>query len=291
MIHFSCKWCGKRYRAPDDCAGRADYCHECGRPVWVPQKHLHFACHGCGKKYRTPLKYAGATLPCRDCGQFVTAPRPAVKDPPPPPRHAAAYVPPADSPFELDPQPTARLGDDLDLVAYELLGDPDAIPDVADIDLVDFQIESSPPIDSQGRAPVVSPEIPVGRPYVPAAPPPLPPAAPPSLEQPFRFHKQEQAHFEGTAELPKLPYGPEPIRKQKGCRHCGCETAYTMESHSPVGIILMLAGAGGGLATFRLMEKDWRFGLATLALFGIAIMGGFMRRWVMLCSNCERRIY
>ena len=57
-----------------------------------------------------------------------------------------------------------------------------------------------------------------------------------------------------------------------------------------IGLLAGLTGTGGGLYTFRLVESDWRYGVGTLALFGIAIVGAFMRRFILICSRCERRI-
>src|SRR5262249_3394762 len=40
MIRFACPSCGFSLSAPDDCAGRASRCRQCGRPVIVPAQRL-----------------------------------------------------------------------------------------------------------------------------------------------------------------------------------------------------------------------------------------------------------
>lgn len=307
MIRFSCKWCGKRYRAPDHCAGRADHCHSCGKPVWVPQQYLHFIC-GCGKKYRTPVKYAGRTLPCRQCGSPVTAPEMAPKDPPPAPLPAGVVPVPANSPFELDQQPMPRLPD-MDDLAYEMLADvpqPYFHADLGDFQLDEpLEIAEEDPAPPPARMPIASPyvarsetpteplppqELPVATP----APMPTPVAAPAPLAPAAFVHRPEEYALEAPSveqPIPETPKKPEPPKKQKGCRHCGCESAYTVHGRSPVGILLMIAGAAGGVAAASIIQDNWLSVLVTLALFAVAVAGSFMRRWIMVCSKCERRIY
>jgi hypothetical protein len=67
--------------------------------------------------------------------------------------------------------------------------------------------------------------------------------------------------------------------------------SYNLHSRSPLGILMMLVGAFGGLAALAFVEKDWRYGIAAGAGFVLALVGAFRKRWTIICSQCERRLY
>ncbi|GIW80522.1 MAG: hypothetical protein KatS3mg105_2329 [Gemmatales bacterium] len=132
MIHFHCKWCGKRYRTEEKNAGRNNLCKRCGRPVWVPIPELRFACPRCGKRYRTEAQHAGLTLPCRDCGEPVTAPRRPDLSPEVLRRLPKGSELPKFFAIEAESQPPPAI----DASPFELAPDPN-LPPLAEV-MVDF---------------------------------------------------------------------------------------------------------------------------------------------------------
>jgi hypothetical protein len=53
----------------------------------------------------------------------------------------------------------------------------------------------------------------------------------------------------------------------------------------------MLFGTVGGLAALCFLDQDWRYAIAAGVAFAIAIGGAFHKRWTIICSGCERRLY
>lgn len=177
MIHFSCKWCGKRYHAPERFAGRSESCKECGKPVFVPkasnvQPTLQFSCPRCGKRYRTRPRYAGVKQACRGCGEMIAAPE---KPGPSVAAGASSGTPPVDSPFEIEPsteaQKLAQLEAFLDLPPFELVPATDELPDA---EFVDDDVPEAPVPGA--AAPIMPPPAPSVAPPVATVPPPVAPA-------------------------------------------------------------------------------------------------------------------
>lgn len=330
MIHFSCKWCGKRYHAPARYAGRSEACKDCGKPVFVPKQSmasgpaLQFACPRCGKRYRTSARYAGVKQACRGCGELIAAPeRPATAP-------AAGNGPPVDSPFEIEPSTEAKklaeLEAFLDLPPFELVPTADDFPDAPLLD------DDAPPEAGPPALAAKSPPVPVAPPLIPVAaapppvatmvpapppvativpaapqalyvPPPPPVAAPPVVVSPPMFapptptppaprvEDLPQAPLVESVSEPLPPPRPEPPPKPKGCPHCGAEGSYNLHSRSPLGILAMLFGTLGGLGALCLAEDDWRYGIAAGVAFAVAVGGAFLKRWTIICSGCERRLY
>jgi hypothetical protein len=90
---------------------------------------------------------------------------------------------------------------------------------------------------------------------------------------------------------PLPPARPEPAPKPKGCPHCGAQGSYNLHARSPLGILAMLVGTAGGLAALCFVEEDQRYGIAAGTAFAFAILGAFLKRWTIICSGCERRLY
>lgn len=339
MIHFSCKWCGKRYHASSRHAGRSHPCKECGKPVFVPRKSLvgrmlSFACPGCGKRYRTQARYAGVKQACRGCGAMMEAPHP---DRPAPAATADVGAAAPNSPFEIDPsseaQKLAELEAYLDVPPFELIPTAEDLPDAA---LLDEDVPAAPvtptvpPPSAAARPPVAalvppppmatfvpppppvaaivppppvaaivppptppSPPSPPPAPVVPPSPPPASPA-PPRAPTPAELMETPVVAVEPLVPMieepaPARPEPPPP--PPRGCRYCGTEGSYNLHSRSPLGVLLMLLGTAGGLGALCLVEEDWRYGIAAGVAFAIAIGGAFLKRWTVICSGCERRLY
>jgi hypothetical protein len=303
MIHFSCKWCGKRYRASARHVGQADACKECGRPVYVPRKSsasaptLQFACPRCGKRYRTHPRYAGVKQACRGCGEMIVAPTPVRANPVPP----ASDKPEANAAFEAERAEQARklaeLEAFLDVPPFELLPTADDLPEASlleDDEGNDEEAAGPPPVALLVPPPPVAAIVP---------PPPLgvfPPTAAPALVT-LPASPPEPAIERGEAALPPpesasaepapSPPAPEPPPLKKGCSYCGAEGSYNLHSRSPLGVLGMLLGSAGGLAALCFVEQDWRYGIAAGVGFAFAVGGAFLKRWTVICAGCERRRY
>jgi hypothetical protein len=132
---------------------------------------------------------------------------------------------------------------------------------------------------------VTAPRPAVAPPAAPPATPPPPPAAP-------RLEDLPEAPIipsEPSLDLP--PPKPDPPPKPKGCPYCGVEGTYNLHARSPLGILLMLFGTLGGVASLILTEEDRRYGIAAGVCFLAAIIGAFLKRWTIICAGCERRRY
>jgi hypothetical protein len=320
MIHFSCKWCGKRYHAPARYAGRSEACKDCGKPVFVPKKSmvlgppLLFACPRCGKRYRTSARHAGVKQACRGCGDLIAAPeRPSAA--------TASAGQPLDSPFELDPtseaQKLAEMEAYLDLPPFELIPTADEFPDAVFVDEdapEPVAAAKPPPIPPAPPPPppvaALAPRPPVAAfvppppqavcipppPPAPSPPPPAPAPPPVVLPAPAPVAPPPPPRMGDLPEAPLIEPIQEPLpaarpEKPKGCRHCGAQGSYNLHARSPLGVLAMLVGTMGGLAALCFVEEDWRYGLAAGGAFGIAIGGAFLKRWTIICSGCERRLY
>lgn len=366
MIHFTCKWCGKHYRAPEHRAGRIGHCKKCGRPICAPAKtdDLRFTCPSCGKNYRTSAAYAGLTLPCRSCGQPVTAPSAAEQEGAPPiPEllRGENFSPagPISSPFELDwpidPLPEAMPQPLPDLSPFELTAEPKlpaaqppsaapAPPAPASIPASDslppglilvpvatpkpapfapFQSSRrpiQPPVDfTPGSPQALSSPTKATDPPADAPPPPpillsnpvpaeasavLSPEAEPypelpstemvggalPISAPFPPVNKQSIGRTALENRPSVAPPPSAPVKKQGCSRCGTSAVHTLQSRSPLGIFLMLAGTVGGLIAASMFDRNWLFGLGAGLLFLLAVLGSFLKRWIIVCAGCDRRL-
>jgi hypothetical protein len=143
---------------------------------------------------------------------------------------------------------------------------------------------------------VVAPPPPLAQvappPVAQVAPPPAPVPAPPPVK-PAVVEPTVAPVVEAKAPgEPPPPPRPEPAPPpKKGCPHCGSLGSYNLHSRSPLGILMMLFGTFGGLTALAFVEKDWRYGLAAGTGFVAALIGAFLKRWTVICAQCERTLY